>query len=171
MKTSMAMAAAMAAILVVGCGGSPDKAAGGSGKSATSEDREFQDCLDAAFMSTSQNQDDKTAIAFYDKAIALRPNYGNAYHNRGCLYVKLGEVDKGIKDLDRAIALNPQDAMAHANRSVAYDRKGNRDASKADSEKARALDPKVDTSSIVLRISDVSPVITFQVVDGKIVKK
>ena len=196
MKRSVAlMTVVLAAIVLTGCGRSGDEATELSRKTAKSEDTQlkggrsgdkatevprktaksepaqFQDCLDAAFISLSQNRDFKTAIAFYDKAIALRPDYGNAYNNRGCLYVHIGEVDRGIKDFDKAIALNPKDAMAYANRGIAHGKKKNQEASKADLDKARALDPKVRTSAVNLRISDVSPIIKLKIVDGKIVKR
>jgi len=134
-------------------------------------DGEFQDCLDAAYISISPNNDFKAAIPFYDKAIALRPDYANAYNNRGALYIQTGETDRGIADLNKAIQLNPSDAMAYANRAMAYRKKGEEQKARADLDKATSLDPKVQTSSINLRISDVSPVIQFKVVDGKIVKE
>ena len=61
--------------------------------------------------------------------------------------------------------------LYYANRGIAYGKKGDQEKAAADLEKARSLDSDVDTSSINLRFSDVSPVIEFKVVDGKIVKK
>jgi len=161
----------MAAFLVAGCGKSENVAKEDSGQTTKAIDPQLQDALDAAFMSFSQNKDFRTAIAFYDKAITLRPDYSNAYNNRGCLYLHIGEEDRGIVDFDKAISLNPNDAMAYANRGIAHAKKGNTTASTADLDKARSLDPKVRTSGINLRISDVSRVINFKVVDGKIVKE
>jgi tetratricopeptide (TPR) repeat protein len=131
---------------------------------------EFQDCLDAAFLSYSQNNDFKSAIAYYDKALALQPGYGDAYHNRGCLYIHVGDVDRGIADLDKAIQIAPNDAMAYANRGIAYRKKGDAQKAEADFQKAVSLDATVGTSSIALHVSDVSREMKFKVVDGKFVK-
>lgn len=131
----------------------------------------FQDYLDAACISFALNNDWQLAITFYDEAIALRPDYANAYHNRGCLYIRIGETDRGIEDLNKAIELNPKDAMAYANRGIAYRKKRELQKATADSDKAISLDPNVNTSSIGLRTSDVSFEISVKVVDGKIVKR
>lgn len=42
------------------------------------------------------------AVADYDQAIKLNPNYSYAFNNRGWSEYKLGERDKGLKDIRRA---------------------------------------------------------------------
>lgn len=42
------------------------------------------------------------AIADYDRAIKLNPNYSYAFNNRGWSEYKIGETDRGIKDIQRA---------------------------------------------------------------------
>ena len=65
------------------------------------------------------NQNNK-AIEYYDKAIALKPDFANAHCNRGAVYARSGKFKQAIKSLDRAIALNPKDALAHYNRATCY---------------------------------------------------
>ncbi len=45
------------------------------------------------------------AIAEFDKAITMNPNYGDALDQRGFAYAELGEVNRALADMERAIAL------------------------------------------------------------------
>ena len=49
----------------------------------------------------------KGAVADYDKAIQLKPDYAKAYHNRGYTKVTLGQYSAAIADFDKAIQLKP----------------------------------------------------------------
>ena len=55
----------------------------------------------------------------YDKAIALKPDYANAYNNRGNALNALKRHDEAIASFDKAIALKPEFAEAHNNRANA----------------------------------------------------
>ena len=59
------------------------------------------------------------AIADYDIAIRLNPDYAEAYYNRGLAKYDLGQHFAAIADYDIAIRLNPDDADAYNNRGVA----------------------------------------------------
>ena len=48
------------------------------------------------------NGDLTSAISAYTKAIELKPEFGEAYYNRGYLYLKLGNREAGIADLSKA---------------------------------------------------------------------
>jgi len=85
--------------------------------------------------------DNEQAIADYDQAIALKPDYALAYYNRGIAYRQKGDLDHAIADYDQAIALEPDDADAYNNRGVAYDYKGDLDHAIADYDQAIALKP------------------------------
>lgn len=47
-------------------------------------------------------QDYTSAIAAYSEAIDLKPDFGEAYFNRGYVYFKLGNREAGVADLSRA---------------------------------------------------------------------
>ena len=73
--------------------------------------------------------DFEKAIADYDKAINLNPNFVDAYYNRGLIYEDrgLGNIlsgrdyfEKAIADYDKAIDINPNFAKAYNNRGIAY---------------------------------------------------
>ena len=40
-----------------------------------------------------------------DKAIEVKPDYADAYRDRGTLFQQLGERDKAIADLEKALTL------------------------------------------------------------------
>ncbi|MEE8223247.1 MAG: tetratricopeptide repeat protein, partial [Alphaproteobacteria bacterium] len=52
------------------------------------------------------------AIAEYDQAIKLKPDYAKAYYNRGVAYMSKGLYDRAIEDYDTAIRLRPDYAKA-----------------------------------------------------------
>jgi tetratricopeptide (TPR) repeat protein/tRNA A-37 threonylcarbamoyl transferase component Bud32 len=62
----------------------------------------------------------KEAIAAYDRALELDPNYAAAYTNRGTAYRELKEYQKAIADYDHALQLDPNLAQAYNNRGIAY---------------------------------------------------
>jgi tetratricopeptide (TPR) repeat protein len=82
------------------------------------------------------------AIEEYDQAIALDPQYAEAYLARGYTYAIMGDLDRAIADFDQAIALDPQLAEAYAKRGTAYAVKGDFDQAIADLDQAIALDPQ-----------------------------
>ena len=66
----------------------------------------------------------KGAIADYDMAIKLDPNYAAAYNNRGNAKRDLGYNKVAIADYDMAIKLDPNYAKAYINRGEAKWRLG-----------------------------------------------
>jgi tetratricopeptide (TPR) repeat protein len=76
------------------------------------------------------------AIEDYNKAIALNPNYAEAYYNRGNAYYFKGQYDRAIEEFNKAIALNPNDATAYNNRGLAYGKKGHYDRAISDFQRA-----------------------------------
>ena len=59
------------------------------------------------------------AIAAYDAAIRLQPDFANAYNNRGLAKEKLGQHQAAITDYSRAIEIDPRLASAYNNRGNA----------------------------------------------------
>ncbi len=60
------------------------------------------------------------AIADYNRAIEIDPNYVAAYNNRGLAYDDLEEYQRAIADYNRAIKLDPNYAHAYYNRGNVY---------------------------------------------------
>ena len=77
----------------------------------------------------------------FNKAIKIKPDYAEAYYNRGFVYAGRGEYKQAIADFDKAIALKPDLAEAYNNRGLAYAEKGDDDRAIADYDKAIALKP------------------------------
>lgn len=63
-------------------------------------------------------QDWQAAIAAYDQAIALDPNFAAAYSNRGAAFAAMNRCDEALASLDRAIGLKPDYAEAHFCRAI-----------------------------------------------------
>lgn len=82
------------------------------------------------------------ALADYDQAIRLNPQYATAYNNRGTLLSKQGDVTGAIRDYTRAIDLNPQYTIAYFNRANLYDDAGNFEAAIGDYAEAIRLNPR-----------------------------
>ena len=59
----------------------------------------------------------KEAIAHYDSALTLNPNFARAYSSRALVKDLEGDSKGAIADYDNAIRLNPEDAAAYNNRS------------------------------------------------------
>ncbi len=81
------------------------------------------------------------AIAAYNQAITLNPNYIQAYNNRGNAWGKKGEYDRAIADFNQAIRLDPRYASAYCNRGAAWNGKKEYDRAIADFNQAIGLDP------------------------------
>ena len=90
----------------------------------------------------SRNEDYDSAVADFDKAIELNPEYAEAYFGRGAILVHTDEYERGIEDLDKAIELNPERASAYRLRGIAYiTHKEDFESAIADFDKAVALSP------------------------------
>ena len=58
----------------------------------------------------------REAISAYDITLRLKPDYAEAYYNRGTTKTLIGEYETAITDFDEAIGLNPEFVEAHYNR-------------------------------------------------------
>ena len=63
----------------------------------------------------------ESAIADYDMAIQLRPDYAIAYNDRGVVKGKLGEYKAAIEDYDEAVRIKPDCVVAYYNRGRTKD--------------------------------------------------
>lgn len=89
----------------------------------------------------SQEGEPEKAIPAYDKAIYLRPDYAEAYNNRGASNGELGQYDAAITDLNEAIVLDPNDAEAYYNRGIVHFTSDEYESAYADFDKAIRLKP------------------------------
>ena len=62
----------------------------------------------------------ENAIAAYDVAIRLKPDYAAAHCNRGSLYYALGNYTAALHDYDAAIRLKPERSEGYFNRAVTH---------------------------------------------------
>ena len=62
----------------------------------------------------------ENAIAAYDGAIRLKPDYAAAHCNRGSLYYALGNYTAALQDYDAAIRLKPERGEGYFNRAVTH---------------------------------------------------
>ena len=83
----------------------------------------------------------EAAIADYDNAIHLKPNYAFAYNNRGLAKYYLGQYEAAITDYDNAIRLKPDYAFAYNNRGLAKYYLDQYEAAIADYDNAIRLRP------------------------------
>ena len=82
------------------------------------------------------------AIADYDRAIEIKPDYAEACFFRAGAKVVLGDYDGAIADCDRAIELKPDYAEAYFFRGVAKRGLGDRDGAIADYDRAIEIKPE-----------------------------
>ena len=83
------------------------------------------------------------AIADYDAAVRLLPDYPDTYVDRGNSYHALGRNENALKDYSEAIRLRPNYAEPYANRAAVYAALGDDEASRRDAYEAtgRGIDP------------------------------
>ena len=83
------------------------------------------------------------AVADYDRAIKLKPDFARAFGGRGLAHANLQNFEMAIKDYDQAISLDPQYARAFYGRGLAKFGLSDPDGADDDIAKARALDANV----------------------------
>jgi tetratricopeptide (TPR) repeat protein len=52
------------------------------------------------------------AIQSYRRAIELNPNFDEAHHQLGFVYLHIGMLDKGQQEIEKALAINPGNTLA-----------------------------------------------------------
>ena len=86
-------------------------------------------------------QDYKNAIKLYTEAIQLKPNYADAYNNRGIAYqFGFKDYQKAIEDYTKAIHIDPNDGYAYNNRGLLYQNLGEHVKAIPDFDKAIRCD-------------------------------
>lgn len=90
----------------------------------------------------SLEQQPDTALACFNRAIELKPDWYAPYIDRGSTFLDRGEVDQALADLNRAIELNSWAPTAYLTRSLARFRRGDRDGALADATLAVQQSPQ-----------------------------
>jgi tetratricopeptide (TPR) repeat protein len=84
------------------------------------------------------------AIAHYDKAIQINPQFARPYHGRGVAFFYKGDYDKAILSYTETIRLEPRNDVAVCDRGLAYWEKGEPKQALMDFDLAKRLNPKND---------------------------
>ncbi len=79
------------------------------------------------------------ALTSFDKAIAINPEFAEAWNNRGTTLEKLGRNSDAIASYDKSIAINPDFALPWSNRGVALVNLGRHSEAIASYDKAIAI--------------------------------
>jgi len=82
------------------------------------------------------------AIAVYREAIAIDPDFADAWHGLAMALSELGRHDEAIEAGKRLVALSPDDTLAHTSLSRFYQAAGRIPEAEAEGAKARILDWK-----------------------------
>jgi predicted O-linked N-acetylglucosamine transferase (SPINDLY family) len=98
-----------------------------------------QQILQLGNMSAAQGQMDQ-AIAHYERALSLNPDYVEAHNNLGLALATQGRMDQAIAHYERALSLRP-DALIHNNLGNALAAQGRMDQAIAQYEHTLSLRP------------------------------
>lgn len=86
--------------------------------------------------------DKKRALQEFQKAIELKPNYGDAYHNLGNAYREIGEYDKALENYQKAASFNPNLWQSYQNIAALYFENKQYDKALEYIQKAIQINPK-----------------------------
>ena len=64
------------------------------------------------------------AIPYYERSLAIRPDYDDGHYNLGSALLKKGEVNEAIAHWQKALAIKPNDGDVHISLGNAFLRKG-----------------------------------------------
>lgn len=65
-------------------------------------------------------QEYELAVSAYDKAIEIKPDYHEAWYNRGIALGKLGRLEEAIASHDKAVEIKPDKDEAFYNKACCY---------------------------------------------------
>ena len=87
-------------------------------------------------------QDFTGALADFNQALELDPEFADVHQSMAHCYEKLGDLDQALSSAQQAVEYNPDDFLAHTSLSIFYQRKGM--ISEAEKEKAIAAQLQPD---------------------------
>ncbi len=106
------------------------------------KDEDAYNARGLAYYGKGQKEFSIKAIADYDMAIKLKPDFAVAYMNRGNAKTDLEQYDSNIEDQTRAIQLSPKMSRAYSARAAAYHRKKMYDKAIEDYDRSLELSSK-----------------------------
>jgi tetratricopeptide (TPR) repeat protein len=86
------------------------------------------------------------AITYFDKALAIDPNYKEALNGKGDALVDQGNYEEAITYFDKALAIDPNYKLALNNKGYALGGQGNYEEAITYYDKALAIDPNYKTA-------------------------
>lgn len=86
--------------------------------------------------------DKQRALQEFQKAIELKPNYGDAYHNLANTYRELGQFDKALENYQKAASYNPNLWQSYQNIAALYFQAKQYDKAQEFIQKAIEINPK-----------------------------
>jgi len=93
------------------------------------------------------------AIADFDRAIEINPQYFQAYNLRGRIYAARSDHNRAISEYTDAIKLDPVYVEAYVNRGLAYEALGLTANANSDFRRAQSIDPSDQVSKARLAAS------------------
>ena len=93
-------------------------------------------------MAYTNKGDFDSAIADYDRAIALSPQSFSGYNSRSITYSRKGDYNRAIADADQTIRLDPNSPVAYNLRAYLLLNAGRTEDARLDADKAAALNSK-----------------------------
>lgn len=85
--------------------------------------------------------DYKNAMADFNAALKIKPDFPQAYANRALVFVRIEKLPRAIADYDRAIEINPDYAAAYVGRGDVHRLLNNHRKAIADFTKAISIQP------------------------------
>ena len=86
--------------------------------------------------------DKQAALREFEKAIELKPNYGDAYHNLANTQRELNQFDKALENYQNALKFNPNLWQSHQNMAAIYFQAGQYEQALENIQKAIIINPK-----------------------------
>lgn len=86
--------------------------------------------------------DKQAALQEFQKAIALKPDYGDAYHNLANTYRELNELDKALENYQNALKYNPNLWQSYQNMGAIYFEQKKYDLALLSFQKAAQINPR-----------------------------
>ncbi|MEO1148025.1 MAG: tetratricopeptide repeat protein, partial [Cyanobacteria bacterium J06638_22] len=83
----------------------------------------------------------EAAIASYNQALDIKPDYHHAWYNRGIALSALGQKEEAIASYDKALDIKPDKHKAWYNRGIALDDLGQKEEAIASYDKALDIEP------------------------------